>query len=155
MAENHFPVLSPLAAQRQQAMLPDLLAAVRGRRQRRQARRAAVLAAALLAIAWLLWPRPALAPRATDAPVAPVAQAPSWSSFGDDPSVLARCAVAPAVRAEWFVDDATLHDLLATDARPAGVVRIGSEVRVGAEAIDPWGSELPAADQAPDGGTGS
>ena len=152
MAEtNDFPGLSPMAMQRQQAMLPLLLTAVRHRRQRRRAVRAAALVVAVALVVAFLWPPTETMPRGDDGPIA---QAPGWTSIHDDPTVLSRCEVTPVVAAEWFVDDASLQALLRAEGRPAGVVRVGGAVRVSAAAIDPWGSEIPEPDQVP-GGTGS
>jgi len=144
MAEtNDFPVLSPMAVQRQQAMLPSLLGAVRQRRQRRRAVRTAALLSAVVLVALLVRPWLQAPQRADERPREAAQPAfPSWSTLHDDPTVLARCEVRPAVRAEWFVDDARLHDLLAAADREAGLVRAGGRVRVSAAAIDRWGSEM-------------
>ncbi len=142
--ETNLPVpalhaLSAMAQQRQQAMLPFLLAAVRQRRRRRQLVRAATLVLLLGAVLGLL--RTTRDDLAVE-PEQPVA-VPSWMLFGDDPTVLARCEVAGTVRAEWFVDDDGLQHLLAADGREAGLVRARGQVRVSRTAIDRWDIEAP------------
>src|SRR5687768_11219306 len=86
--------LSVAARARRDEALPGLLAEVRARGRRRRTRRAALAAALVLAPlgAWGVI-------RGDDAavPVRPrsVAAAPGFEILGDDPSVLARCAVPP------------------------------------------------------------
>lgn len=135
--------LSGAAQQRQRDMLPSLLAAVRWRRRRRQAVRAG--ASVSLLILFGLWLRPYSTHEAPA--VAPVvdatAPAPRWHELHDDPTVLSRCEVRTAVRAEWFVDDDSLQQLLTTGNRTAGLLRIGNQVLVSPTAIDRWGSDAP------------
>jgi len=140
---NPFSDLSDAAQQRQRELLPSLLSAVRHRRRRRQAVRAvACLGVAALVAVWLL-PSPANEPPA-DVPVVVVpTTAPRWLEVLDDPTVLSRCEVSTAVRAEWFVDDDSLQRLLATSQRTAGLLRIGNQVLVSPAAIDRWGSDAP------------
>ena len=70
-------------------------------------------------------------------------EAATWTTITDDPTVLQRCEVVSVSRAEWFVDDAGLQDLLAGAARPAGLVRIAGQVLVDPAAMDRWDAETP------------
>ncbi len=126
--------------QRMAALLPELLLALRRRTRRARCRRLAV--AALVAAApacWLAW---LLTGPGDAVPAAPVA-APAWTIVRDDPGVLARCSVAPAVRPAWFVGDDELQGLLGDAARPSGLVRAGERVFVAVAAIDPWPGDSP------------
>ena len=128
--------LSALAAARRQQMLPELLTAVRRRRRRRhKSRAAAVVAVVVMAV---LWADP-FAGQETVAPSPPATEAQaSWETFRDDAALVARCRVATVTRAEWFVDDDGLQQLLTGSGRDAGLVRRGGHVQVSAAAIDPW-----------------
>lgn len=135
MASANEPELSIPAVACMRERLPGLLAVVRARRRRRQAARAAVLAvAACVATGLLWWPSRVRAPA-----TAPGATPPTWTMLADDPTVVARSEVHVAVRAEWFLaDDGQLQALLAADARDAGLVRIGGQVLVSQDAVDPF-----------------
>lgn len=122
-------LLSEQAQLRLQRDLPILLGVVRWRRRRRTLGRAA-FAGALFVAAWLGWPRPA----ETTSPAVP----PRWTTFGDDPSVLARCVVPTRVDAAWFVDDGELQALLSAEGLPDGMVRTPGRVQVAVAAIEPW-----------------
>ena len=56
----------------------------------------------------------------------------------DDPAAVVRHAVVTQPRAAWFVDDQGLQELLRTDGRADGLVRIDGRVLVRAAAIDPY-----------------
>ena len=132
------PGLSPLAQARRDALLPELLRELRARSRRRRVRRTAV--AALLAVipvlAWQLAPGAAPpAPMVVDAGPGP---GPRYELVDDDPSILARCAVAAHAHGEWWLTDAELHDALAAAGRTAGLVRVGGRVLVSADAVDPF-----------------
>ncbi|MBP8302110.1 MAG: hypothetical protein KA020_17210 [Planctomycetes bacterium] len=135
--------LSPLAQRRQHELLPQMLGAVRRRRHHRRLRRSALalgLAGAVLLAFWP-WQRPV--PQPPREQVMATAAPPRWVEIATDPGVVARCEVVPIVRAEWFVDDGALQELLTEAGRPPGLVCIGSKVQVVAAAIDLWGSEAP------------
>ena len=139
---NPFSGLSGPAQQRQRELLPNLLTAVRQRRRRRQAVRAvACLGFVALLTIWLL-PSPASQPAAD--PFASVPKtSPGWIELHDDPTVLSRYEVSCAVRKEWFVDDDSLQQLLASGNRATGLLRVGNQVLVSPAAIDRWGSDAP------------
>lgn len=135
--------MSAGAATRMRAMLPSMLASLRGRARRAQRRRAAVACAALVAsILLVVWLRPPAQPSPRHGPV-PVAASPGWSEVNDDPQVLARCELATVARASWWVGDDELQTLLREADRPPGLVRVGDRVFVGVGAIDPWPGESP------------
>lgn len=129
------PELSPLARQRMAAQLPALLVVVRARRRRRLVRRAALalVALALPGLGWLLASAPTTPP-----PAPGVAAAPAWVVVHDDPTILARCEVQPAVRPDWLLTDDGLQAELRAADRPDGLVRTGGVVLVSAAAVDPW-----------------
>jgi hypothetical protein len=131
--------MTAMARRRQREMLPGLLAAVRGRRRRRRLARSALVLVLAGGLA-LLEPW-----RALGGPEAPPHAVPTaaWTSFGDDPTVLERCAVPSSARPEWFVDDQGLQSLLAAADRHAGLVRAGGQVFVDRTAIDRWDAESP------------
>lgn len=139
MVEHDTMQLSPLAQQRMHALLPDLLGAVRARRRRRHVRRAALVVLVLFApiAAWWANAVEPSTPREDAVAAAPVAEI-----VESDPTVLARCEVATTVRAEWFVDDDGLQELLRADERDAGLVRVGDRVFVSPSAIDPLPGEV-------------
>ncbi len=131
--------LSAGARERRDALLPQLLGAVRSRRRRRRtAQSVAVTFAAAVAILWW-WPLGGVVsdPR----PPAPPMDV-AWTVVHDDPTTLQRCRVETVVRAEWFVDDAGLRSLLAEAGRPSGTVRVGGLLAVSPAAIDPWPGEV-------------
>ncbi len=146
--------LSVAAQQCRDARLPELLRAVRRRGERRRRRRALVaLAGALLvfAVAAAAWPRarrssPAEPTRSPSAlavganhAVVVTGSRPAMATFvRDDPAAVSRHAVATQSRAAWFVDDSELQELLRTDGRADGLVRIDGRVHVHAAAIDPY-----------------
>lgn len=134
--------LSPVAAARMAAMLPDLLSAVRWRRRRRVALRAGVavtlLTAALFAASrW--WAPSAAAPG--PAPAAgdsrPLRDA-AIAIVQTDPDVVARYRAVADVPSEWFIDDDELQRWLRQDRRPDGLVRIAGRVTVASAAVDPF-----------------
>lgn len=138
MAAEH--ELSALAAQRRDALLPDLLDSLRGRMRRARRRRLAVATATLASLTLLLsWP----SSRPASPSSVPFAAAGSWTECRDDAGVAARCTVATVVRADWFVGDDDLQALLRRGDRPAGLVRAGDRVLVAAAAVDPWPGEAP------------
>jgi hypothetical protein len=128
---------SAFVTARRRELLKRLLGEVRARRRRRQLARAAAAGVVVLLVGFGVVR--SLAP-VEPAPVAPPVEAavPAWREVHDDPTVLARCAVAPVVRPQWFVDDGELQALLRADDRPAGVVRSGAHVFVAAAAVDSW-----------------
>lgn len=139
--------LSAAAAQRMEALLPELLGTLRARRRRARRRRAAVAAALLVLPALLSIPGRSAPVDSSREPVpaalARAPAAPAWVELRDDPSVLARCEVATVVRSAWFVDDDEMQALLLAAEKPAGLVRSGSRVFVSAAALDPWPSLAP------------
>jgi hypothetical protein len=139
MAAEH--ELSARAAQRRDALLPDLLDSLRGRVRRARRRRLTLAAVALVLLAVLLPWSPADVPAAR--PTAPLATGPAWTECRDDPDVVGRCTVATVVRGAWFVGDDDLQALLHDADRPAGLVRTGARVLVAAAAVDPWPGETP------------
>ena len=135
MADDLVVRLPPLAARRMHGLLPELLALVRARRRRRHARRAAAMALVLAApiAAYALRPGGPAAPHPAAMPIA----AP-YTIVATDATVVVRCVVATVDRAEWYVDDAELQQLLRANDRDAGLLRIGDRVLVSKAAIDPW-----------------
>ncbi len=144
MSLEHEMVLSAAALRRRREALPELLGAVRWRRRRRRAVRAG-LCLVLTLVASSPWWSQATGWRQANGSgdEVAVANAPSWTVFTDDASVLARCEVPTHVDPSWFVDDDELQRLLRDDHRPDGLVRTGPRVLVAAAAIDPWPGELP------------
>lgn len=139
MADANEPVLSVAAAACMRERLPGLLVAVRARRRRRRAARAALLVA-LVGVASVPWWRDGASP----SPVGPVAPVRGWTSFGNDPTVLARHTIVVPVRPEWFVAaDDELRALLAAADREAGVVRVGARLLVSSRAVDPFPGAQP------------
>lgn len=136
MTEPHANLeLSAAAAVRRAQMLPELLGAVRGRRRRRQAMRAAAALAVLVTV--VVWWNP-FGAGADRSPPSPLALAAGWSTFRDDPSLPARYRVATVRKAEWFVDEDGMRELLAAAGRDTGSVRQGGAVRFSSAALDPW-----------------
>jgi hypothetical protein len=69
----------------------------------------------------------------------PVAR--GFEIVGDDPTVLARCEVAPPApgqAAAWAIGDDELQAELRALGRPAGLVRVRDRVLVSAAAVDPF-----------------
>ena len=138
--------LGALARARKAAGLAPLLLVVRRRRRRRRAVQAAtVVLLAALSLRFLL-PSPDAAAVALREPIA-------TAPDGREPFVLERLMVPTTVRAEWFVDDPELQQLLRDAGRPAGLVRIGERVQVDAAAVDPWPAAS-AAEAAPEASFG-
>lgn len=138
MAAEH--ELSAAAAQRMDALLPELLDTLRSRVRRARRRRA------IVAILLLVLPVPLLtwrhsAPAAP--PIASAAFARGWTEVRDDPGVRTRCEVATVVRSAWFAGDDEVQELLRAAAKPAGLVRAGDRVFVSAAALDPWPTVAP------------
>ncbi|MCR9244117.1 MAG: hypothetical protein NXI31_03740 [bacterium] len=135
--------LTVTARTRQQAMLPELLGAVRRRRRWRHTRNAGLTLALVAGLASAPWwmaggaagERPAGSPAVPDQHVVATR---SWVTVRDDPDIVARYRVGTTRRSEWFVDDADLRGLLRTAERASGVVRSGQRVFVSRAAIDPW-----------------
>lgn len=151
--------LSPSAQAHRDAMLPGLLGAVRRRRQRRAIRRAVaalLLVGAVVTLPFVDWQRGAERSgdgahgggTATDVASAnepafriervPSSATGSWSTVRNDPETVARYAVTTVRRADWFVDDRGLNQLLHGADRRAGVVRTATGVFVNPQAVDPW-----------------
>src|SRR5688500_5066752 len=110
--------LSPQGKQRMDAALPQLLCAVRARRRRRHARRAAavvLLAGSMVGAPIAAWWADAGVPPCP--PPGDVAVTSRIVVVDTDPAVLARCVVPAVDRAEWYVDDAGLQELLRADDR--------------------------------------
>lgn len=138
MAAEH--ELSAVAAQRMDALLPELLDTLRTRVRRARRRRAIVaILLMVLPVPLLTWRRPA--PAAP--PIASAAVARGWTEVRDDPGVRTRCEVETVVRSAWFAGDDEVQELLRAAARPAGLVRAGNRVFVSAAALDPWPSVAP------------
>ena len=128
--------LSPAARARQQAMLPELLTAVKHRRRRRHVVRATV---ALLFVGVVAFAAQSL--WRSDEPVSPGPgpnDVAAWTTFRDDPATRERYVVATVRKREWFVDDDGLNDLLRESGRRTGIIRAGGRVAVNEAAVDPW-----------------
>ncbi len=142
MVDHRAQELSELARGRMQAALPGLLGAMRRRRRRRQLARAGIAVLVCTGLV-VLWQRGGDADPMPVAPPAPVVALPLCVQVGDDPQVVARLSVATVVRAEWYLDDAGLQDLLRGGDRPDGLVRALGQVLVSAAAVDPFPTLAP------------
>lgn len=146
--------LSAAAQHCRDARLPELLRAVRRRGERRRRRRALVAlsgAALVLAVVAASWPcapvpspvgpsrTPSERSAAASHAVVVTDSRTTLSSFvRDDPAAVSRHAVATQARADWFVDDSELQQLLRADGRADGLVRLDGRVLVRAAVIDPY-----------------
>ena len=132
-------------ASRKSAMLGELLDDMervhRRRRAMRRVRSAGGALVILLALVVLLLPEPAtrIEPGDSDGTNRIVAEAAPRSTveiIRTDPGVLDRYAARPATRVRIIDDDELLAELAAMN-RPAGLIRMGGEVRLTADVVDP------------------
>ena len=122
--------LSACAVRCRDERLPGLLAAVRRRRSGRRRARLALAAVGLAAcLGALLWSPPTARLQSPDLALAPAAPAPAADRIvGDDPTVLARCAVPAVERQDWYLDDQGLQQLLQQAGCDSGLIRAGGRL---------------------------
>ena len=140
--------LSQTGVQRRADMLGELQGAMRQVHRRRRALRRVVAASclllALLAASVPFW-RPGPAPHQVvleDPAPAPPAPVVDLIIVHTDPTVLARYTPRPQSRTERLNDDALLAHLASIN-RPTGLIRMGGEVRLTANVVDPPREEEP------------
>ncbi len=144
--------LSPAGQARRQAMLDELVAAMELTHRRRRTRRRLLGGAGCmclaLALVWLLWTGasgPSHERQFADQPDAPFSDSPTKEVqrhlayvshiVHTDPTVLERCRARPT-GSVLRIDDRTLLAGLASINRPAGLIRIGGQVRLSAPVTD-------------------
>jgi hypothetical protein len=130
--------LSHAGHARRAAIGAGLRAAARARRRRRLAVRAAAAVAVLLtAVVW--WRGHGAADLPVPVRIAPAPDRIAATRVHDDPTVLARCTVRPALRGDVMIDDDELLALLEGAGRPTGLIRRPDGVVLTAQVFDPIG----------------
>ena len=123
-ARDGEPGLSVAGAHRRQAMLAQLQDTVVRRRRRKHTLRTAAAAAVLGSLAWWAVGRNDAVPARPNAPQ--VAAHSRTEVVRDDPTIVARYLAKPAtLRADIWIDDSQLLDLLERAGRPTGLIRTG------------------------------